>query len=345
MNKKRKILVVLLLVGSTLLSSFAFYSYQVVYTANLQVDKEETFFYIPDGADFKYVQNALYDLKIVNDLVAFSFLAKMMDYHEAVKPGRYKIKKDMSNLEAIRMLRAGDQTPTTVSFSSAKKLTDLSEQITKNIQVTPGEFDQLILDSAVMASYGFKPETFISMFIPNTYEVYWTIKPKELLDRLYKEYNNFWTPERLQKAEQLSFSKEEVSTLASIVQAETSKNDEKPIVAGLYLNRLRRGIPLQADPTLIFALDDFTIKRVLRKDKQVESPYNTYKYAGLPPGPIRMPNIASLDAVLNYESHDYLYMCAKEDFSGYHNFAKTLRQHNINARKYQRALNQQKVFR
>lgn len=345
MNKKRKILVIILLVGSTLLSSFAFYSYQVVYTANLQIDKEDTYFYIPDGSDFKYVQNSLYDEKIVNDLVAFSFLAKIMDYDVAVKPGRYKIKKDMNNLEAIRMLRAGDQSPTTVAFTSAKKLDQLSAQITKNIQITQSEFDALILDTATMESYGFKPETFISMFVPNTYEVYWTVKPKELLDRLKKEHDKFWTPERIKKAENLSFSKEEVSTLASIVQSETSKNDEKPVVAGLYLNRLRRGMKLEADPTLIFALNDFTIKRVLAKDKNVESPYNTYKYVGLPPGPIRMPNIASLDAVLNYESHDFIFMCAKEDFSGYHNFAKTYKQHRINARKYQRALNKEKVYR
>ena len=183
------------------------------------------------------------------------------------------------------------------------------------------------------------------MFIPNTYEVYWTIKGDELMKRLKKEYDRFWTPERDQKAKVLEMTREEVSTLAAIVQAETAKSDEKPRVAGVYINRLRKGIALQADPTLIFALGDFTIKRVLNKDKEVDSPYNTYLYAGLPPGPIRMPNITSIKSVLNYESHDYIYFCAKEDFSGYHNFVTTYSQHRKNARKYQKALNNKKVYR
>jgi UPF0755 protein len=186
--------------------------------------------------------------------------------------------------------------------------------------------------------YGFNKDNIICMFIPNTYEVYYTISADQLIERMYDEYQNFWNEERKQKANELGLSPIEVSILASIVQAESIKRDEAPIIAGLYLNRLKQGIPLQADPTLVFAVGDFTIKRVLNEHKEVESPYNTYKNKGLPPGPINMPEIATIDAVLNYKPSNYLYMCAKEDFSGYHNFTASYNEHLKNARRYQAAL-------
>ncbi len=343
--KKRKIFVGVLLVGTTLLSSFAFYTYQILFTPNIQVDKEETYVYIPSDADFKFVQNSLYDLKMVNDLVAFSFLAKLLDYDEAIKPGRYKLTKNMSNLDAIRLLRSGAQTPTKIIFNNVRKLEDMAGALTENIEVSESTMKSLLLDSSIQAAYGFEKETFITMFIPNTYEVYWNIKPKEVLDKMKKEYDRFWNAERLARADSINMTPNEVGTLASIVLAESSKKDEQPMIAGVYMNRLRRGIALQADPTLIFAHDDYTIKRVLHEHKKIDSPYNTYKYPGLPPGPIRLPSISAIDAVLNFSTHEYYYFCAKEDFSGYHNFAKNLDEHLRNARKYQRALNQRKVFR
>lgn len=330
---------------STLLSSFAFYAYQVVYSPNLNVEKEDSVFYIPTGSDFKDVQRMVREQEVVGNLTAFSFLAKLMDYDKSVKPGRYIIKGDMNNIEAIRLLRSGNQTPTRISFSSAKRVPDLAKPLAENIELTEAEVRKFLLDSSRMIQYGFTPETYISMFIPNTYEVYWTVNGETLMERLKKEYDEFWAKDRQRKADSLGMTRAEVSTLASIVQAETAQSDEKPRVAGVYMNRLKKGIALQADPTLIFALNDFSVKRVLNKDKDIDSPYNTYKYAGLPPGPIRMPNITSLDAVLNYEEHSYIYFCAKEDFSGYHNFAVTYKEHRKNARKYQKALNARKIYR
>jgi UPF0755 protein len=193
--------------------------------------------------------------------------------------------------------------------------------------------------------YGFNKETFRCMFIPDTYEVYWNISGEDLIARMNREYNTFWNSGRKAKAEEIGLSQIETGILASIVQAEISHYDEAPVVAGLYLNRLRKNMFLQADPTLIYAVGDFTIRRVLNIHKQIDSPYNTYKYLGLPPGPINFPSVTSIDAVLNYQQHNYIYMCAREDFSGYHNFATNLQQHNINARRYQQALNREKLFR
>lgn len=343
--RNRKWLVLVIIVFSTMLSSFLFYFYQVLYTPNLQQEKEATEILIPKGATFKDVQNLLYEERIVTDLVAFSFLAKLMDYHTSVKPGVYTIDRDMNNIQAIRRLRAGDQTPVRITFNNVRLLEELPGKITENISVTEEEFATLILDTATVAEYGFTPETFIAMFIPNTYEVYWTITAKELLDRMKKEYDRYWDDSRKARAAEIDLTPVEVSTLASIVQAETQQYDEADRVAGLYINRLQRNIALQADPTLVFAVGDFSIKRVLNVHKEVESPYNTYKYQGLPPGPINMPQPNYIDAVLNYEDHKYLYMCAREDFSGYHNFATNLREHLENARRYQQALNRAGLYR
>ena len=187
--------------------------------------------------------------------------------------------------------------------------------------------------------YGFKPEEMIGMFIPNTYEVWWNITPEGLTERMKKEYDNFWNEERVAKLARTRLTQKEVTTLASIICEETRMTDEMPTMAGVYINRLRRGMLLQADPTVKFAIGDFTIRRVLNRHLEVDSPYNTYKYAGLPPSPICMPSIKGIDAVLNYKESNYLYFCAKEDFSGYHNFARTLSEHNQNARRYANALN------
>jgi UPF0755 protein len=195
------------------------------------------------------------------------------------------------------------------------------------------------------SKYGFNEQTIMTMFIPNTYEFYWNTSADEFFERMADEYKKFWTDERKQKAKNIGLSQSEVSILASIVELETQKKDERPTVAGVYINRLKKKMLLQADPTVVFALGDFTINRVLKIHLETDSPYNTYKYSGLPPGPIYLPSISSIDAVLNFENHDYIYFCAKEDFSGYHNFAKTLAQHNENARKFQQALNKRKIWK
>lgn len=343
--RRKKIYVVFILVFSVLLSTFGFYTYQLIQTPNILVDKEDRILLIPYGATFKDVQNKLYDEDYVQDLLTFSFLAKLMDYDDKVKAGRYLLKSNMTNMDAIKLLRSGSQTPLNITFNNARLKEDLAEKLCLNIAADKDKFLALLNDTSVIRSYGFTPYTIKSMFIPNTYEVYWTITEKELLDRMKLEHDKFWNEERLEKAEAINMTPVEVSTLASIVEAESKMRDEQPRVAGVYINRLNRGMALQADPTLVFAAGDFTINRVLDEHKQVDSPYNTYKYAGLPPGPINVPSISAIDAVLNYESHKYLYFCAKEDFSGYHNFATNLTQHLNNARRYQQALNRARIYK
>lgn len=342
---KRKILVGVIIVFSTLLSSFAFYFFQVLYSPNFLVQGQDRPILIPTGADFKKVQKIVYDDRYVNDLLSFSFLSKLMDYHKLIKPGLYVIEGDMTNLEVVRLLRSGNQTPVNVTFNNVRLLEELPEKITKNLEMTSEQFLKELSTPEIKEKYGFDSLTFISMFIPNTYQLYWNVSPEELIKRMHQEYERFWSDARKAQADSLGLSISEVVTLASIVGAEVAKSEESKRVAGVYVNRLKRGIPLQADPTLVFAAQDFTIKRVLNKHKQIDSPYNTYKNEGLPPGPINMPSVTTINAVLNYERHRYIYFCAKEDFSGYHNFATNLRTHNLNAAKYQRALNKAGLYR
>lgn len=326
------------LIASTLTITFIFYGYQIFYTPNILVDRDDRQFIIRSGTTFRKVQEDLGRGNFVNDMVSFSFLARLYKYDKHIIPGRYNLRRNMTNVEAIRILQSGSRQAVNVTFTNVRLLDDLTEKITKNIGVSPTEFNAAMDEFISSNQEGFTRNNVIGMFLPNTYEVYYNVLPDELIDRMLFEYKQFWNDERLAKAKELGLTPKEVSTLASIVQAESVKPDEAPVIAGLYINRLKNGIPLQADPTLVFAVGDFTIKRVLNEHKAVESPYNTYKYAGLPPGPINMPQIATIEAVLNYQKHSYIYMCAKEDFSGYHNFATTLTEHNKNARKYQEAL-------
>ncbi len=300
---------------------------------------------ISSNDTYKSVSNKLYDDFVVNDLVSFGFVSRITGYQESVKPGLYTITPKMTNLQLVKLLRSGKQTPIRVTFNNVRTKEDLAEKITANMEISEDQFLTLVKDSVYIRKFDFDEETIMSMFIPNTYELWWNTSSEALFDRMYKEYNAFWTDERKQKAAALGLNQKQVSTLASIVQAESQqKADERPVIAGLYLNRLNIGMPLQADPTLVFASGDFELKRVLNVHKEIESPYNTYKYTGLPPGPINLPDIKSLDAVLDADNNSYLYMCAKEDFSGYHSFASSLAEHNANARRYQAALNKAKIF-
>lgn len=347
MGKTKRWSVLTIILG-VLLSSLGYYAYQILYTPNVLVREtdEDMYFYIPEGSDYQWVQKELYDRGIVNNMVSFSFLAKVMKYQENVKEGRYLLKKEMTNREAIKILRGGMQAPVDITFNNVRLLEELPGKITQNIALDSSDYARYLLDQAVAEKYGFEEETFISMFLPNTYEVYWTVSAEDLTEKMHREYERFWNADgRKEKAEALGLTQVQVSTLASIVQAESQKYDEQPVIAGVYLNRLKRGIALQADPTLVFAVGDFSIKRVLNVHKEIDSPYNTYKYPGLPPGPINMPDIRAIDAVLNYKQHKYIYFCAKEDFSGYHNFAATLSEHERNRRKYQQALNEAGIYK
>ncbi|MFZ1807300.1 MAG: endolytic transglycosylase MltG [Cyclobacteriaceae bacterium] len=329
---------ILFLVGSTLLISFTFYAYQIFYTPNILVDRDDRLFIIESGTTYRQIQENLGRGNFVNDMVSFSFLARLYDYDKSIKPGRYHLRRNMTNLQAIMILRAGIQEPVNVTFTHVRLISELGERITKNLSITSEQFYSALNEFIATNKEGFNSDNILSMFIPNTYEVYFNISGEDLVARMNNEYKKFWSDERKQKADSLGLSPIEISILASIVQAEAVKDDEAPSIAGLYLNRLKRDIALQADPTLVYAVGDFTLKRVLNEHKEVNSPYNTYKHAGLTPGPINMPRIVIIDAVLNAKSHNYIYMCAKEDFSGYHNFSSTLSQHLIYARNYQRAL-------
>jgi UPF0755 protein len=326
------------LLFSILLISFGYYAYQICYTPNVLVGKQDRAFVVPKGSDFKYIQKEFHEYNIVQDLTSFAFLAKLMSYDKNVKPGRYVLRGNMTNIEAIRLLRSGNQEPVKITFNNVRLIRDLSEKITKNINMKPQEFEASLIEFTMANKYGFNKENILTMFIPNTYEVYYNVSPDELVTRMYSEYDKFWDEERKAKADKIGLTPVEVSILASIVQAETVKRDEAPTIAGLYINRLKKGIALQADPTLVYAVGDFALKRVLDVHKEIDSPYNTYKYKGLPPGPINMPEMFALNAVLDYNKSDYLYMCAKEDFSGYHNFTSSYQTHMNNAIKYQRAL-------
>jgi len=339
--KKRKVFAFFLVVGTVLMTTFSFYIYQIIRTPNILVDREDRILFIQTDADFRMVQDTMYKYKYVYDMVSFSFVARLMDYDEAVKPGRYRLKRDMSNVEAVRLLRAGIQEPAFITFNNVRLKEELARKITKNIEMKPNDFLISLQNFENKNDRGFNSETDMCLFIPNTYEVYWNLSSEALIKRIEEEYDRFWNDERKRKADSIGLSTVEISILASIVQAEASKIEEGPIIAGLYQNRLQNGMFLQADPTLVYAAGDFTIKRVLNIHKEIDSPYNTYMYKGLPPGPINLPEIWAIDAVLNYSQHNYIYMCAREDFSGYHNFATNLREHNRNAAKYQQALSRE----
>jgi UPF0755 protein len=323
--RKKKIFVVFLLLFSILLTSFGFWTYQMLYSPNILVDKEDQAIIIRRGETFKQVQDLFYEENIVNDLVSFSFLARLMNYDTKVKPGRYVMRANMNNLEAIRMLRAGKQEPVNITFNNVRLIEDLGEKITRNILLTEAEFNAALVEYLANNQDGFDEKTIVGMFIPNTYEVYFDIEGDELIERMNREYHNFWNEERLAKAEAIGLSPREVSVLASIVQAESIKGDESPVIAGLYMNRLNTNMALEADPTLVFAAGDFTIKRVLNKHKEIDSPYNTYKYYGLPPGPINNPGKNSILAALYPEKTKYLFFVATGD--GGHTFSRTAAEH------------------
>ncbi len=311
-----------------------------VFTKN----KEVQFLYIPTGSSFNEVLELLYGNKFIRNKSTFEWAADRMNYKKHIRPGKYKIKNRMTNHKLILMLRSGDQEPVKLAFSNIRTLENLAEIVSRKIEADYSEIINLLHNKEYIKQTGFNEYTIIGLFIPNTYEFYWNTSAEQFISRMLDEYNNFWNRSRKSKAEQMNLTQNEVVTLASIVDEESSRQEEDPIIAGVYINRLRKGIKLQADPTVRYAHGDFSMRRILTKHLAIESPYNTYKYYGLPPGPIRIPSIESVDAVLNYRKHDYLYFCAKDDFSGYHYFAKTLAQHNKYARLYQRALNKRRIL-
>ena len=263
---------------------------------------------------------------------AFRWMARYRKYEQHLHTGRYA------------RLRWGYQEPMNLVVGSVRQLDRLARNVGRQLMTDSADIARLLTDSLHIASLGYDRQTLPALFIPNTYEVYWDMPAEDFLQRMVQEHERFWNKDRRAKAQALGMTPAEVATLASIVEEETNAKEEKPIVAGLYINRLQRGMPLQADPTVRFAIGDFGRQRVTYADLTLDSPYNTYRYTGLPPGPIRIPTPEGLDAVLDYARHNYLYMCAKEDFSGRHNFASNYADHLRNARRYQQALNKRKIF-
>jgi UPF0755 protein len=334
------IIVVLVLIVA---GYFGFKTYNTYMAPNVTGDKK--FLYIKTGSDYNALLENLEKNNIVSNIESFKNAADRMNLASSIKPGRYKLKSSLGNRAFINMIKAGNQDAVKLKFQNIRKKENFAGYLSNNLEPDSISFIGVLDSTTLISKYGFNQDNVYAMFIPNTYEMYWNTSANDFFDKMHKEYEKFWNADRKQKASSLNLTPIQVTILASIVDAEALYDKEMPIIAGLYLNRLNKGILLQADPTVIYANNDFTVKRVTNKLLQVQSPYNTYKYAGLPPGPIMMPSINAIDAVLNREKNDYIYMCAKEDFSGYHNFAATKEQHEINARKYREALNKRNIFK
>lgn len=328
--------ILLIAIGFTGLNYYLKY-----YTPN--VTGKQEYLYIHTGATFNDVYKTIKEQGIVKDTASFYKAAENMNYVSRVKPGRYRLKDGMSNRRLINMLASGTQEPVTLAFHNIRLKADFAGFVAKHLEPDSASLMRLLDSASFLKQYGFTPDNVYVMFMPNTYSLYWNTTPEKFFKRMYESYQKFWTPERKQKAAAINLTEPEVGILASIVDAEALHDSDNPIVAGLYLNRLRIGMKLEADPTVIFALNDFTIKRVLSKQLAYNSPYNTYMYKGLPPGPIMMPSINAVNSVLDYQKSDYLYMCAKADFSGYHAFASNVADHLKNARAFQQALNERNI--
>jgi UPF0755 protein len=344
----KKLLWAVALIGIVIAAYFAYFVYSAMFKPNTAFNNEIAYIFIPTNASYNEVRSQLDTLLI--DIGKFDALAKQKKYISNIKAGKYAIKKGMNNNDIINSIRSNN-IPVKVAFNNQETLEDLAGRISTQIEADSLSLLQAMASESFLKSNGFETKTALGMYIPNSYEFFWNTSEEQFRDRMLKEYHHFWNASRMEKAQALNLSPTEIMTLASIVQKETTKVDERPRVAGVYINRLKAGMPLQADPTVIYAIKeqsgDFkqTIKRVLYKDLELDSPYNTYKYAGLPPSLITMPDISSIDAVLNYEKHDYYYFVADINNFGYHKFAKSLAQHNKNRQDYVRWINQQGVNR
>lgn len=300
--------------------------------------------FIYTGSTYNDVISTIKKEHILKNIEPFELIAKKIGYDKNIRPGRYILSNHAGNLMLLRKLRAGSQDPVNITFNNVQNKEHLAEKIANQIEASKESLLNEFNNKHLLDSLELTEENFPTIFLANTYQFYWNTSAKEFINRMLKEYKKFWNEKRLQEAQALSLSPTEVTILASIIQKESTKYDEYPIIAGVYMNRLNIGMPLQADPTVLFGLKKLGIsKRVNNADLKIDTPYNTYRNKGLPPGPICLPEMKSIDETLNAENHKYLYFCAKEDFSGYSNFAETWEKHLENARKYQRALNERNI--
>lgn len=345
-SKKWKYILIAIMLVMIAVGAVLFKYYQDIFSPNIDLgDEKSTYIYIPTDAKISDVLEIFSKEGIVRNEKSLQWVMEKKNYARHIHAGRFEIDNKICNNELVDLLRSGVQAPLNLTFNNTRTLEDFAGKIANQIEADSLSVLALLKDKSKIHKYGFEPHTIIGMFIPNTYQVYWNMTADEFADKMHKEYTKFWNGDRMKKADEIGLSPKQVSTLASIVDEETIKKDEKGRVAGVYMNRYKRKIKLDADPTLKYALGDFSIRRVLNKHKRIDSPYNTYKYRGLPPGPIRQASISGLEAVLNYEKHRYYYFCASPEFNGYHIFAKSLREHNQNARRYQRALTKRGIMK
>ena len=333
-NKKTRVISVASAI-IILVMAFSYYDISVKTFSN----KERTHIVVDDDDDIDSVRNKVKETADGVNMVEFDLLTRIYDYENHINAGVYEISDRITTHQLVRNLRYQLTGIVNLVVPAVRTMNDLAGRLSNQISLDSLTLVNAFTNDSVCRSVGFSRETIPALFVPNTYEVFWNMSVERFLGVMKSNYERFWNAERKDKAKALGMTPVEVATLASIVDAETSADKEKPRIAGLYINRLKKDMFLQSDPTVIFALSDFSIKRVLYKHLSIDSPYNTYKVKGLPPGPIRVASIKGIDAVLNYEHHNYIFMCAKEDLSGTHNFAETSTEHSINARKYQQALN------
>ena len=344
----KKILWAIAIVGLVIAAFFANFVYRAMLRPNTVFNNEVAYLYIPTNANYTDVRNQLQPL--LDDIASFDDLAKQKKYVGNIKAGRYAIKKGMSNNDIINSIRINNL-PIKLSFNNQSSLQKLAGRVSNEIEADSISLLNAMKDVKFLSENNFTEATALGMYLPNSYEFFWNTSAEAFRDRMLKEYKRFWNDDRLKKAQTLGLTPSEVIALASIVYEESKQTSEQPRIAGVYLNRMRIGMPLQADPTIKFAAyqlpkyKNTIIKRVLNVHKEIDSPYNTYKYLGLPPGPIAMPDISAIEAVLNFEKHKYLYFVADSNRLGYHKFAKTLSQHNMNAREYHRYLSSQGINR
>lgn len=341
----RKLVAAVGVVGLMVALVWGYNLYSRVYKPNVSLGgKKSVHVCIPTGSDFNAAMSIFKSSGYVKDFDSFERYANARGYYKKIRPGRYKIVKGMSNHKLLNMLQSGTQDPVQFSFNNIRTKERLAAVIGKYLEPDSLKMIALFNSDSITAKYGLTPETIITLFVPNTYELYWNLSAEDLLNRMKKESDTFWSKKNRQsKADSMGYTREQVFTLASIVNQETNYVPEMPTIAGVYLNRLKKGMLLQADPTVKFAVGDASIRRVLNKHLSFDSPYNTYRYKGLPPGPIAIPSIPAIDAVLNSKNTTYLYFCAKADFSGVHAFASTETEHNRNAQAYRQALNKRNI--
>jgi UPF0755 protein len=338
---KKKTATILLLIAAAVVL-LAIVGIFLLKSQNLRIS-EPTRVNVPDEASYSDLVDSMETHGCIPNHTVFNTLARLRHLPQHVKPGSYRFNPGDNIIMVVQKLYSGNQTPIRVTINKKRTVQQLCDYLGTKLEFTSDSLLMLMQSPMVCRQYGETPQTIIGMFPQNTYELYWNITPKALLNRMLKESETFWDG-RQESLKELGLSRQQVLTLASIVEEETNCNEEKPDIASVYLNRYRIGMPLQADPTVKFALEDFSIRRIKNTMLEVDSPYNTYKYAGLPPGPICIPSVASIDAVLKNKKTDYFYFCAKEDFSGRHNFSRTHEEHLSNARKYRMALNERKIW-